>query len=131
MCSSLWISQFLVAFEYDKVMPVAFVVAEEQVLAMGGVYVFPVFQCLFYCRQRRVCEQFVTDAVGRKKVQCLGRLASLSCVSFSDRLPGTLSGSGNIVGIVIWRGFLRNVSASVPVSADAVSLPASPIRGYR
>lgn len=70
--------KFLVAFEYDKVMPVAFVVAEEQVLAMGGVYVFPVFQCLFYCRQRRVCEQFVTDAVGRKKVQCL----AASCKPF-------------------------------------------------
>ena len=63
--------EFLVAFKYNKVMPDAFVVAEEQVLAMGGVHIFPVFQCLFYGRQRRVCEQFVPDAVGRKKVQCL------------------------------------------------------------
>jgi hypothetical protein len=40
--------------------PVAFVVAEEKVLAMGGIDLFPVFQCKFDSRERgmMVCLEF-------------------------------------------------------------------------
>ena len=46
--------QFLVAFEYYKIMPVALVVAEEQILAMGRINLLPVFEREFYGRKGRM-----------------------------------------------------------------------------
>jgi hypothetical protein len=42
------------AFEDHKIVPVAFMVAEEQVLAMDGIDVFPIFEGKLYRRKRRM-----------------------------------------------------------------------------
>ena len=44
--------KFLVALKHHKIVPVAFVIAEKQVLAVGGVNVLPIFKSEFYCRER-------------------------------------------------------------------------------
>ena len=62
--------QFLVTLQDDKIVPVALVIPEEQVLAVCGIDIFPVFQSRLHGGEGWVGIQFVSDAVLRKKVQC-------------------------------------------------------------
>jgi hypothetical protein len=41
-------------FEYHKIMPVSFVIPEEQILAVCGIDFLPVFEGQFYGRKRRM-----------------------------------------------------------------------------
>ena len=62
--------QVLVAFETYEIVSVAFVVAEEQVLAMYGIMdVFPILQALFYGGECRMFVYFVFYVVGFQKVK--------------------------------------------------------------
>ena len=46
--------KFLMTFEDHKIMPVAFMVSEEKILAMDGIDVFPILKGQFYRRKRRM-----------------------------------------------------------------------------
>jgi hypothetical protein len=62
----------LVAFEHNEIMAVSLMVAEEKILAMGRIYLFPVFQRQLDCRQRRMCMKLIAEAVLLKEVEDLG-----------------------------------------------------------
>ena len=62
--------EILVTFKYYKIMSVAFVIAEEQILAMCGVDLFPVFQCEIDGRKRRMVVGLESDAVFLEKLFC-------------------------------------------------------------
>jgi hypothetical protein len=47
-------SELLMAFKDNKIMSVSFVVAEKQILAVGRVYLLPVFQGQFNGRKGRM-----------------------------------------------------------------------------
>ena len=51
--------EFLMAFEYHKVMPVSLMVAEKEILAVDRIEILPVFQGKFYGRKRRMDMQFI------------------------------------------------------------------------
>ena len=51
--------KFLMAFEDDKIMPVALVVTEKQILAMGGIDFLPIFQRKLYGRKRRMSMKLI------------------------------------------------------------------------
>jgi hypothetical protein len=55
--------KFLMAFEHHQIVSVSFVISEEKILAVGGVYFFPIFQCKFYCREGRVMVSLETYPV--------------------------------------------------------------------
>ena len=59
--------EFLVAFEYYKVMSVSFMVTEKQVLAVGGVDFFPVFQCKLDGREWGMMMGLEVNAVSFKE----------------------------------------------------------------
>lgn len=59
--------EFLVTFEYDKIVPVSLVVAEEQVFAVCGVDFLPILECKLDCGKRRMVVSLVADAVFLKK----------------------------------------------------------------
>ena len=61
--------QILVALEGDEIMPVALVIAHEEVLAMRRGQVFPILESLFNGRKRRVAVQLKVNAVGLEKIR--------------------------------------------------------------
>ena len=63
--------KFLMAFEDDKIMPVALVVTEKQILAMGGIYLLPIFKGKFDGRKRRMRMKLVIEAMIFKEGQDL------------------------------------------------------------
>ena len=60
-------AKFLMTFKYNKIMSVALVVAEEQVLAMCGIDILPILQRQFYGRKRRMVMCIVFYAILFKK----------------------------------------------------------------
>jgi hypothetical protein len=61
--------QFLMTFEYYKIVPIAFMIPEKQVLAVGRIYFLPIFQRKFNCRQWRMSMEFITQMVFFKKFE--------------------------------------------------------------
>ena len=61
--------KFLVAFEDHKIMSVAFVVAEEKILAVNGIYILPVFKGQLYRWKRRMGMIFIAETMLLKEVQ--------------------------------------------------------------
>ena len=61
--------EFLVTLEHDKIMPVALVIAEEEVLAMDGIYLLPVFESELDRRKRRMSVDFISESVPAEKVK--------------------------------------------------------------
>jgi hypothetical protein len=47
-------TQFLMAIEHNKIMPVALVIPEEKILAMSRIYILPIFECKLNGRKRRM-----------------------------------------------------------------------------
>ena len=64
--------QFLMTFKYGKIVPVAFVITEKQILAVYGIDILPIFQGELYGRQRRMGMKFIAEAVLLKEVKHLG-----------------------------------------------------------
>ena len=64
--------KFLMAFEYNQIMPVAFVITEEEVLAVDRIYLLPLFQRQLYRRKRRMSMKFIAQAVLLEEVQYPG-----------------------------------------------------------
>ena len=64
--------KLLMAFEHHEIMPVAFVVAEKEVLAMDGIDVFPIFKGQLYRRKRGMSMKFIAETVLLKEFQDLG-----------------------------------------------------------
>ena len=62
---------FLMAFEHDEIMAVALVVAEEKVLAMGRIYLLPVFEGELDGRKRRMRMKLIIKAMIFKEGQDL------------------------------------------------------------
>ena len=54
-------------FEDYEVMSVSFMVSEEEILAMGGIYFLPVLESKFYCRERRMVMCLIFNSVIFKK----------------------------------------------------------------
>lgn len=50
-------------FEYHKIMPVSFVIPEEQILAVCGIDFLPVFEGKFDCWKRRMYMVLVFYAI--------------------------------------------------------------------
>lgn len=63
---------FLMAFEDYQIVTVTLMVTEEKILAMSGIDLFPIFQCQFYRRKRRMCMKLIAEAVLLKEGQDLG-----------------------------------------------------------
>ena len=61
--------KFLMAFKDDKIMSVALVVAEKEVLAMDGIYLLPVFESELDGRKRRMPVYFISEAMLFQKVK--------------------------------------------------------------
>jgi hypothetical protein len=53
-----------VAFETHQIMAVPLMVAEEQVLAVQGIYVLPIRQRLLDCRKRRMIMYLIRNTMG-------------------------------------------------------------------
>lgn len=53
----------LMTFEDHQIMTVTLMVAEEEILAMDGIYVLPVFKGQFDCRKRRVRMELVCQSM--------------------------------------------------------------------
>jgi hypothetical protein len=64
--------KFLMTFKHNQIMAVALMVAEEQVLAVYGIDILPIFQGELYGRQRRMGMKFIAEAVLLKEVKHLG-----------------------------------------------------------
>ena len=62
---------FLMTFEHHKIMTVSLVIAEKQILAMGGIYLLPIFKCELDGRKRRMCMKLVVKAMIFKEGQNL------------------------------------------------------------
>ena len=61
--------QVFVAFETHQIVAVSFVIAEEQVLAMYGIYVLPICQRLLYGGKRRMIINLIGNPVGFQPVK--------------------------------------------------------------
>jgi hypothetical protein len=55
--------KFLMTFEHDQIMAVAFVISEKEVLAMDRIYLLPVFQGKLYRRKRRMGMEFILEGM--------------------------------------------------------------------
>ena len=55
------------AFKDNKIMPVAFVISEEKILAMCRINVFPIFQSELYGRERRMMMSDIIYSVSLQK----------------------------------------------------------------
>ena len=64
--------EILMALEGNEIMPVALVVAHEEVLAMCCGQIFPIFESCFNSRKRRVAIQLEVNAVGLEKIRDSG-----------------------------------------------------------
>jgi hypothetical protein len=62
----------LMALEDHEIVAVAFMVTEEEVLAVGRVDLLPIFQRQLYSRERRMRMKLIAEAVLLKEVQDLG-----------------------------------------------------------
>jgi hypothetical protein len=60
---------FLMTFEYHKIMPVSLMVTEKEILAVGGVNVFPIFQSKFDGRKRRMGMEFISKSMFFQKTE--------------------------------------------------------------
>lgn len=55
--------KFLMTFEDHKIMSVALVVAEKEVLAVDGINVFPILERKLYRRERRMGMELIIKSV--------------------------------------------------------------------
>ena len=60
--------KLLMTLKDNEIVPVAFVISEEKILAMRGINVFPIFQGKFYCGKRRVVVCLVCYSVRFQKI---------------------------------------------------------------
>lgn len=63
--------KLFMALKDHKIVAIAFMVAEKEVLAMCGVYVFPIIKGDFYCRKRWMDVHYITDVVLFQKLRNL------------------------------------------------------------
>ena len=55
--------EFLMTFEHNQIVAVAFMIAEKEVLAMDGIYLLPIFQRQLYRRKWRMGMEFILKGV--------------------------------------------------------------------
>lgn len=70
--------KFLMTLEDNKIMSVAFMITEEEVLAMNRIYLLPIFESKLDRRKRRMSVDLITEAMLFQKFQDL-------CDSFFSR----------------------------------------------
>lgn len=64
--------EILMALEGNEIMPVALVIAHEEVLAMCCGQIFPIFESYLNSRKRRVAVQLKVNAIGLEKIRDSG-----------------------------------------------------------